>query len=260
MRTFLYLCAAFVLLAGFASISFAGEYAKFKFIGFSKDGKYLAFEEYGVYDGSGADFSTTYFVDTIKNSFVFPPVEIVEGEEYTAAEKRANAAKSKKQRLAIAANLRKLNIVANNTGDLLVANLPTDLSYANDESSEENTSIVKFSNFVYTNGDPAHYELILKNVPAAGDERCRDINDAFKLELALEYKIYADSPASQLLERDTVLPERRRCPFGYSIERVYFYENKIAVFLNYYYQGFEGRSMRYMVVTAQMDYEPVKEW
>lgn len=259
MRTFLYSCAACLLLFVFSSISFAGENAHLKFIGFSKDGKYLAFEEYGTYDGSGAYFSNTYFVDTVNNSYALPPVEIVEGDVYTAAEKRVEAARNKKLRLTLANNLRRLKIVASNTGELLVSHLLTDFSSENpDETQDENTEKIKFNNFVYVNSnEQSHYEMILKNVPAEGDERCRDFNDAFKLELTLELKMDYQKLEPQILQKDTVLPERRRCPFGYRIERVYFYEDKIAVFLNYFYQGFEGRSMRYMVVTAKMDYEPI---
>jgi predicted secreted protein len=41
----------------------AGDRAQFNPIGFSADGRYFAFEEYGIQDGSGFPFSTTYIVD-----------------------------------------------------------------------------------------------------------------------------------------------------------------------------------------------------
>jgi predicted secreted protein len=256
MRTFLYLCAAIMLLFCFSSASFAGEYADLKFIGFSKDGKYLAFEESGTYDGSGGDFSTTYFIDTVKNTFALPPVEITEGEAYTAAEKRVEAARSKKLRVTLAANLRKLKIVAGNTGELIVAHLLTDFSYENSNlAAEENDEIIKFNNFLYVNSTfEGHYELILKNIPAAGEQPCGD-SDSHMLELTLLDKTTGKTRPPQILQKDTVLPARRWCPYYYRVERIYSYEDKLAVFLNYFNQGFEGRSMRYMVVTTQLDYQ-----
>lgn len=262
MRTFLYLCAVPVLLFCFSSVSLAGEYADLKFIGFSKDGKYMAFEEYGTYDGSGADFSNTYFIDTVKNTYALPPVEITEGEAYTAAEKRIEAARNQKLRLTLANNLRKLKIVAGTTGELLVAHLLTDFTDKNSNlPSEENDEIVKFNNFLFVNSnDDGHYELILKNIPAVGgDKNCS--NDASSmLELTLLNKTTSEVFAPQILQKDSVLPAGRWCPYYYRVERVYFYEDKIAVFLNYFNQGFEGISMRYLAVTAQLDQRPADKY
>jgi predicted secreted protein len=44
-----------------------------KFIGFSKDGKYPAFEKSGARDGAGGEYATTYYVGTVKNSFAAAP-------------------------------------------------------------------------------------------------------------------------------------------------------------------------------------------
>jgi predicted secreted protein len=261
MRTFLFLCAALMLLVSFSADSLAGENANLKFIGFSGDGKYLAFEEYGTYDGSGLDFSTTYFIDTVKNSFALPPVAIDEGDTYNSWEKRTETARVKKLRATLANNLRKLNIVAGNTGALLVSHLLTDFSYQKPSvPTDENTEIVKFNNFVYVNSaDEGHYELILKNIPAAGEQSC-DSSESNMLELTLLNKTTSETIPPQILQKDATLPARRSCPFYYRIERVYFYGDKIAVFLNYFNQGFEGRSMRYLAVTAQMNYQPLKDY
>ena len=56
-----------------ASCVFAGDYADLKFIGFSADGRYLAFEESGAWDGAGGDYATTYFVNVAKNTYALPP-------------------------------------------------------------------------------------------------------------------------------------------------------------------------------------------
>jgi len=51
------------------------------------------------------------------------------------------------------------------------------------------------------------------------------------------------------------LPKVRSCPYGYCIEQVYFYKDKLAVFLNMFSQGFEGPDMRYIAVTGEREYE-----
>ena len=47
-----------------------------------------------------------------------------------------------------------------------------------------------------------------------------------------------------------ILPESRNCPHTYSIQNVYVYENRVAVFLNVYTTGFEGPDMRFLAVTG----------
>lgn len=46
-----------------ATPALGGDRAQFNPIGFSEDGRYFAFEEYGIQDGSGFPFSTTYIID-----------------------------------------------------------------------------------------------------------------------------------------------------------------------------------------------------
>src|SRR5215470_8059679 len=63
-------CILSVMFAG--SSAFAGDYADLTFIGFSADGRYLAFEESGTWDGAGGDYATTYFINVAKNTYALP--------------------------------------------------------------------------------------------------------------------------------------------------------------------------------------------
>lgn len=56
----------------------------------------------------------------------------------------------------------------------------------------------------------------------------------------------------QILQQDKIIPASRQCPSLYRIEQVWYYEGKIAAFLNYNKQGFEGDDLRYMVVTGEL--------
>ena len=62
-----------LLAAILSSNALAGDYANLDYIGFSADGRYLAFEESGEWDGSGGEYATTYYIDTVKNLFSSAP-------------------------------------------------------------------------------------------------------------------------------------------------------------------------------------------
>ena len=47
----------------FAAPASAGDRAQFNPIGFSEDGRYFAFEEFGIQDGSGFPYSNTFIID-----------------------------------------------------------------------------------------------------------------------------------------------------------------------------------------------------
>ena len=48
----------------------AGDRAQLDLIGYSADGSYFAFEEFGVQDGSGFAYSSIYVVDLVDDSWV----------------------------------------------------------------------------------------------------------------------------------------------------------------------------------------------
>ena len=67
MRGLLFLFLASLALAGPAK---AGDVAQLEILGFSRDGKVFAFEEYGVQDGSGFPYANRYYIDTATDAFV----------------------------------------------------------------------------------------------------------------------------------------------------------------------------------------------
>lgn len=229
----------------------AGDFADLNFIGFSKDGKYLAFEESGSFDGIGGDYSNTYYIDTVKNIYALPPTLIDESFE-TPAEERQKKILKRKLLLVREKNLRRLGIIPKNTGELLVAHLRTDWSAgAFLEPRGATPEVVRFNNNVlaYSRDDGKYFELTLK--PSLFQtENCG--GDAYKFDLTLADLTGDEKIPLQILQSDKTIPESRFCPFGYRIERVYFYDDKIAVFLNYFYYGFEGPDLRYLVVTGKL--------
>ena len=240
--------ARFFLALGVLFISItaarAGDFANLNFIGFSKDGRYLAFEEYGTQDGSGWAYSNFYFVDVVKNIYAAPAITIRIENDY-ATERQART----KAKLASAASLRKLRIADRNVGTQVVSRLLTDVSANHYLSSDTGkTQTVEFAEIIasmYRKGD---YELVMNPSEIKVKDCEYSDQSVYKLELLLKDK---DLGKSVVLQRDSALPKSRSCPLSYAIQHVYLYENNVAVFLNTYHMGFEGPDMRYLVVTGK---------
>lgn len=78
-------------VAALATPAAAGDRALIDYIGYSGDGRYFAFEEYGVQDGSGFPYSTIYVIDLPADEWVGgSPYRVrLEGEGDTVAEARS---------------------------------------------------------------------------------------------------------------------------------------------------------------------------
>jgi predicted secreted protein len=68
------LAASLALFA--AAPARAGDAAQFDPIGFSADGRYFGYEEYGIQDGSGFPYDNIYVVDLIEDKWVGSPVRV----------------------------------------------------------------------------------------------------------------------------------------------------------------------------------------
>jgi len=236
-----YLPLVLFLLFAFAPAAvFAGDYANLNFIGFSKDGKYLAFEEYGTQDGSGYPYANIYFVDVAKNAFAGKPFKVAIEKE-TATEDAARA----KAKNAAAAKMRQLKIVQGNTGTHTVSKLLNEMSL--DGKNDWESGKVRFAEIIgsmYRRGD---YTLTLNEINTQTKECEGYGDDMFRIELTLRNN---EENTVKTLQKDTTLTPARGCTIDYRIQDVYVYEGQIAVFLNVFYIGFEGPDMRFMVVTG----------
>jgi predicted secreted protein len=242
MRIVRILALVVLCLSALCPAATAGDFATLNFIGFSKDGKYLAFEEYGVQDGSGFPYSRIYFVDVVKNSYAAAPVTVRIDKE-TATERLARS----RAKLGAGAALRRLQIIEGNTGEMVVARLLTDArAYGDSKDDEQTINFAEIVGSLFRRGD---YDLVLKSSEVQGVKNC-DYNDdpIRKLELVLKNK---EADTTKVLQKDANLPRSRGCPLGYRMQYVYLYQDNVAVFVNTYYMGFEGPDMRYMVVTGK---------
>ena len=222
----------------------AGDYATLNFIGFSKDGKYLAFEEYGTTDGSGWPYSNVFVIDVEKNSFATTPVRImIERDGATEVQARTRA------KTAAVAALRKHGIIDRNTGSLVVSRLFTDLTLRNagknDDATMQTINFAEIIGSMYRAGD---YELVMRSKEVTSKECDKFGEPARLIEIQLKDN---EAKSTVMLQKDTALPASRGCPLSYEMQFVYLYQDHIAVFVNTFHMGFEGPDMRFMVVTGK---------
>jgi len=113
------LASALLFLAITATAAAAADNAERAAIGFSPDGRYFAFEQYGVQDGSGFPYSEIFVIDLDANQWVkgSPFRARIEDEAALVSSVRAKAAKSAASLIG--------QLKTAEPGDALAAQLPT---------------------------------------------------------------------------------------------------------------------------------------
>jgi len=223
-----------------ASTAAAGDYADRDIIGFSPDGLFFAFEEYGVQDGSGFPFSNIYVLDTLADAWVegTPIRALTENEEATLdATRRAARARA-------AAVIDRLAIGVE--GDLVVSNPMSELS-ADPHRAE-------FLPELTVPPSAEGPEIRIRELPLAAPG-CPDYGEryvGFDLTLRLpgENRVH-------VLHRDTALPPSRGCALGYRISDVVVfvdnYPSIMVVLISVLSIGFEGPNRRFIAVSSKID-------
>lgn len=224
------LAASLALLAP----ALAGDRALFQPIGYSGDGRYFAFEEYGVQDGSGFPFSTTYILDLPADTWVSgTPVRIVHHDETVGiAELRRLAAED------VAGRLERLDI-----------DQPAAIIAMNGEGEPDAAAYgLRFGTPGYGLSpvqDEHLLELEVFDLP--GSEDCAIIED--------QTKGFALSLDGQELARDSgKLPRSRGCAMDYRLYAVVMPAefsaapgDRVAIIATYPF-GFEGPDRRFIAV------------
>ncbi len=225
-----------ILLLITSSLTWAGDAAQLNFIGFSKTGKNLAFQEYGTEDGSNVTYATTYFIDVEKNKYAAKPVTTRNENDKNKLSEHSVQQINLGQATDL---LTQLGIVTHNRGQKLASRLITDLGV--------NPKEVQFVLTPPLGGTlPSRYTLKLTEESAEAD--CFGMGEPKIFTLSL-FKGEQES----ILQKDTQIPQSRGCPLSYRIQDVYWYQDKyIAVFINILTLGFEGQNLRYQVVTGKL--------
>lgn len=225
---------ALALLA--ATPAVAGDLAYIDYLGYSADGRYFAFEEYGIQDGSGFPFSNIFVVDLPTDSWVSgTPVRVVVEDDWDSdlAAARAQAASEARPIL----NASGIGTPAH----LLAIN-------ADGDPRTGDGRVLDFGRPGYVQSEVHDVRRLALDVvrrPAAID--CEIIaNETYGFALSLDgVAIHTDAGT---------LPRSRGCAMDYKIYAVLrpidyaMIEGGVVAVIAYYPYSFEGPDRRFLVV------------
>lgn len=229
--------SAGLALALAAAPAAAGDRALADFIGFSENGRYFAFEEFGVQDGSGFPYSTIYVIDLSDDSWVPGSPYRYQSEDDT-------------ETLALARN-ESAAMAAGTIADLGI-NQPADVIALNGDGEVGDGLTLNFAQPGYSPGETLDpYTLTLEVFDAKTPEDCAQFTGEPGQGYALTL---TDNNGDHELHRDTgTLPKSRGCITGYRLFAVVTpqyaapYQNGVAI-ISTYPVGFEGPDRRFLAV------------
>ena len=231
----------FVLIAAlFGAVDAdAGDAAEFRSHGFSTDakGRYFAFEEFGVQDGSGFPYSNIYIVDLKEDKWVpGTPVRIlIEEDNQPLLRARIKAFQQ-------ATNLMQRYNIAR-SGVMMAASPLNEVS---------DKSVLRFHQAMnpLLRNQPAPYRLDLSNIDVMDINECGFPDNrvmGFALSLTKPDGTFVD------IHDEGAAPKSRGCPMRYHLVAVFAPDRyKIASYavalVGVFSRAFEGPSLRYIAV------------
>ncbi|MBX7151104.1 DUF2259 domain-containing protein [bacterium] len=204
----------------------AGDESSCAVLGFSLDGRYVAFEMFGVHDGTGFPYSSVFIVDVPANKYLVESYEVGQEEENQHCEN-------------VELQIRKLAI--EKTSEKFAK---YQISFGNVGRSQKPENILpQFFHFV---DGQISYQIEVIETELYGNNITQNCNDGFpvkrfNLELTIGNSIW-------ILEKDII----KDCPFFHSIENVVIYKNSIVIFIRYSKPGFEGPDYRQIALTCMI--------
>ncbi len=229
--------AAFAFVAALTP-TFAAERAEFSLIGYSPGGKYFAFEEYGIQDGSGFAYSNIYVLNLETDAWVGGSPFRVRAEDETTqlAEIRSQA----------------LRAAMGPIGDYHIHNPARIVALNGDGEPEADELTLDFGVPGYS--DPSSifgsYELSFDIFDAPSGEDCM----AYFGEKAKGLRLkLTEGNSTAVLHEDSRIPKSRGCPVTYRASAVVMpfdatdIRHAVALISVWSY-GFEGMDRRYIAV------------
>ena len=230
------LALAFLVSILSGGLATAGDYADRLIIGFSPDGAYFAFEEYGVQDGSGFPYSSIYVIETATDTWVEgTPVHVRFNDDTATLETARNAAYNQAE-----AVLQEFSIGI--PGRHLLSNPITEIT---------NNRRVEFLLRAYTPLQSTGWTLTLQERVLPSE--CPSLG-----YLIVGFGLLMKSPTNvtTTLNNDQRIPESRRCPVAYGVADVIAFDRPadtiLIVLLNVFSIGFEGPDRRFLALATSI--------
>lgn len=224
-----------------ASAASAGDVAEMRPLGFSPDGKFFAFEQFGEQDGSGFAYAEIQVIDTETDQYVAgtPVSVLIRREEASIGEARRESLKQAKAIL----DERK---IGNDPGYLVAMTPIGELAGKVDELRYQAVPSFYVSEGVY--------RVSIEDFAAKGEDLCVNMNvnvRGFALLIADDAK----PEARREVYRDKSIPKSRNCPSAYALGGVvtpgYRSNGPHMVMVQMATLGFEGKNLRWLAVPVK---------
>ena len=235
------LAVAVFLIASSSTSARSDDEGSEPFLGFSEDGRYLAWEDSGVQDGSDDPYSHIYILDVERNRYAAPPVSTILS-DLDQAGKRGRSQTGARQ-----INLRKAKALLNKFGiekrfqgerQKILHYRRVPARNPNHEHMVQTTEQFKWRNTDWT--------LVLKEV---ADKMGRD--EGWGLLRMFDLRLRGEGK-EQVLQKDTQLPSSRGSVYEYDLGSVWTYKSSLVVLVSYVAPGFEVQDTRLLFVTAKV--------
>lgn len=228
----------------------ADDAAEMQFLGFSADGKHLAFEVFTIgSSGLNSPGSSFVFVDVAKNKYAAPSINVgfqKEGADEANRQLAPIRAEARKKAQPV---WEKLGIKPGNQGFHAYSRLPGDFT-ATPELLLTREPVPPWR---FRQGCPKFaISMSTREIPSP-------INWDDKpqlLTIRLRQIAVGDQDIVQTLQEDKQLPATRTHPVAYRFTDVYFFQKSLAVFVQFESPGFEGNDSSFMVVTGTLQETP----
>lgn len=227
-------------MAIIATTGFAGDTAQRNMLGFSSDGSWFAFEEFGVSDGSGAPYANIFILNVDQDKWAKDtPIRISFGEKVAPVSAARNAAMAQAKPV-----LDKFGITE--PGVLLASNPVTEIS--------ANPRRIDFYRHKSLTAPANKISYVLKELEFPENQTCKSFGvDVKGFSLSLTK---GGSPLTQVY-KDKDVPASRRCPMSYAISDVIEYTpssgpTRHVVLVHMFVKGFEGPDSRFLAVPVTL--------
>ena len=237
-----------LLFALLPAIAEAADGAQSRAIGYSKDRRYFAFEQYGVQDGSGYSYAEIFIIDIPVDGWVkgSPFRVLLENEDKSLTD-------AHKQVMALAKPLLD-QLKIEEIAEVLASNPYTELA--------ANRRVARFDRYYNSMGSYAenerrgYMELEIKTVALPQPSNCTEADFVgVGMELSLRNR---QSGTFKSIVKDTKIPTSRNCPLDYDIEAIYaptgFLNgpDPLIALIGVYTRGFEGSDRRFIAVPFEL--------
>lgn len=238
LRWTLALVLSVLMLPALPTLS--AELAERSILGYSDNGRYFAFEQFGIQDGSGFAYSEIFIIDLVQDRWVpGGPIRVrleEDGSGLRAARRNAmEQASARLNRYGIGAPAR-----------VLASTTPMESGAQEEE--------ITFNPLAMLNPIHPLRTLRVENLPMSSPRDCYGMVETAGFALSLQ----AQGGAKQTIYRDSQLPMSRVCPARYGISDIVVpfdgSPGRAVALISVYQLGFEGLDRRFLAVPFDLSF------